>query len=868
MKLITRPLLLLIFLISNAYGQSINGTVICEDKAVQFVNVVVTDSIKNQILAFSVSNSLGNYDLSIPTNKNINLEVRSLHYKPWSLYIDQILSDTIINIQLSQRVSELEEVIVEAKKKTVAVNGDTAKYSISDFLEGEEKVLEDVLKKLPGVTVNELGKIKFQGKEIQTILLEGDDIFEEKYTVGSKNIDVSIIDEVQAIKNHVREKSLQGIKHSSDIVLNLKLREGINSISGNFSLGLGNNDRYQANVSTVNIAKSLKGFIVSDHNNIGELNSPFYFFQNDAFASMKDHRNTPLLSTDMRAEEPRALTLFNRSSYSSVNELFKINNSSIRVQLNHYQDRFERFVFTNNQFEFNGEEISTTQEDLQRKEPLLFDGEIKHTLRNERFDLESKIKISSANTSYLASSLNNNLQINSETDNNDLYYEVSSVFSKKVSASSGLQIQLDVSENKSDEKLLLEGREADSTNTQFNDLRKTFIGFKSSLHHALENAVLRFSVGVTSSLNYLNSFSEGFYVQNGNVDERVFENDIYQNIVDYYIESNSRISVGDNWTLEPLIRISQIHNQFENFIQNEKRFDTKSVVNPQLNIKYKTNPYSFFYLSNSYNQKIVPINRIYEGYIVTSYRTSSSNVFTQDLQKTFSSSFGYSINDYFNLFTLNAGITRVVNFNNFASEIDINENSLNYLFFLQDRSTSFTNVHVMMSKLINPIRTTVTFEGNIGRYTFNNNLGGVDRSNKSVNLNGRLGLTTKLLTWITVSNNLNLFSTEFISSQSNNNTNSSINYLTTATLKPLKNIVLIIRNRYINPSQGRKINYNFVDFEFRYNIKNWNTELSFEGVNLLNESFLKRREVSDYSVVRKSTRLLEQFYMISFMKRF
>ena len=59
---------------------------------------------------------------------------------------------------------------------------DTIFYNIQKFKDGSERNVEDVLAKLPGVTVDKgTGKIKYQGKEIKKILLDGDDLTDNNY---------------------------------------------------------------------------------------------------------------------------------------------------------------------------------------------------------------------------------------------------------------------------------------------------------------------------------------------------------------------------------------------------------------------------------------------------------------------------------------------------------------------------------------------------------------------------------------------------------------------------------------------------------------------------------------------------------------
>src|SRR5690606_27441794 len=100
---------------------------------------------------------------------------------------------------------------------------DTVVFNINSYKDGTERKIEDVLRKLPGIEINELsGIIKYKGKSIETVMLEGDDLFGSNYTLGTKNINADMVTEVEAIENYSENALLKGIEHSEKVALNLK----------------------------------------------------------------------------------------------------------------------------------------------------------------------------------------------------------------------------------------------------------------------------------------------------------------------------------------------------------------------------------------------------------------------------------------------------------------------------------------------------------------------------------------------------------------------------------------------------------------------------------------------------------------------
>ena len=113
-----------------------------------------------------------------------------------------------LDFKLEPRTTFLKEVVVQENRKPIRIKNDTIVYDPEKFKDGSEKVVEDLLKKLPGIKIEENGEIKFNGKSIKKMLLDGDDLFDSQYTVGSKNINVEMLDKVEAIEIDLFDKQI------------------------------------------------------------------------------------------------------------------------------------------------------------------------------------------------------------------------------------------------------------------------------------------------------------------------------------------------------------------------------------------------------------------------------------------------------------------------------------------------------------------------------------------------------------------------------------------------------------------------------------------------------------------------------------
>lgn len=158
------------------------------------------------------------------------------------------------NIKLEDMALEassimLKEAVVTGVKTEIVVKEDTVEYNADSYKTQPNAVVEDLLKRLPGVEVDSDGKITANGKEIKKILIDGKEFFADDTKVGTKNIPVNIVDKVQVVDRKSDLARLTGVDDGEDeTVINLSVKKGMNNgWFGNVSAGYGTDDRYEAN---------------------------------------------------------------------------------------------------------------------------------------------------------------------------------------------------------------------------------------------------------------------------------------------------------------------------------------------------------------------------------------------------------------------------------------------------------------------------------------------------------------------------------------------------------------------------------------------------------------------------------------------
>ncbi|MCJ8291833.1 MAG: TonB-dependent receptor [Crocinitomicaceae bacterium] len=129
----------------------------------------------------------------------------------------------ISSIIMPMGMQDIEEVVIYAYKDPIYYKGDTLVYVADSFATHEGAVVEDLLKKLPGLTVDKDGKITAQGEQISKVLVDGDEFFGSDPTIATKNLAADGIAEVQIYE----KENEDGIGGSDEKikVLDLKLKD-------------------------------------------------------------------------------------------------------------------------------------------------------------------------------------------------------------------------------------------------------------------------------------------------------------------------------------------------------------------------------------------------------------------------------------------------------------------------------------------------------------------------------------------------------------------------------------------------------------------------------------------------------------------
>ena len=245
----------------------------------ELANVILINSESNSLETFAMSDDKGNYKLSLKKNTSYNLQVSYIGMSTFSQMLMTKNDDIFKNFSLqSNNQLDAVELIYEMP---VVISGDTLVYDADSFKTGTERKLEDVLKNLPGVEINDAGEIEVEGKAVTKVMVEGKDFFDGDSKIASKNIPSNAVDKVQILKNYAEVGQLSSVQNNQDnIAINIKLKKGKDKFwFGNILAGSGESPNYTQNQDLDLYIFQPKLFfysptysvnVIGDLNNIGE----------------------------------------------------------------------------------------------------------------------------------------------------------------------------------------------------------------------------------------------------------------------------------------------------------------------------------------------------------------------------------------------------------------------------------------------------------------------------------------------------------------------------------------------------------------------------------------------------------------------
>tara|TARA_R110002111_G_scaffold134005_5_gene200121 strand:+ start:1725 stop:4325 length:2601 start_codon:yes stop_codon:yes gene_type:complete len=866
--------MVLFFIISNiSYSQGVVQGFVKDsltDVPLHNVNILIKSN-KNKLLDFTFTNSKGFYKKTLPKDYDLlYVEVSIIGYKK-SVKVIKIIDSNketyILDFALKERLDELEEVYIEGKKRPITVRQDTTVYNLEKFKDGTERVVEDILKKLPGITVGENGLVKFKGKTVTRLLLDNDNIFDSNYGIGTKNISSDIIEGIEAIEDYNENPLLKGVKSSQNVALNLKLKKGEADISGNTELGLGVDSKKYAKGNALVVSKKAKGFSSVGYNNIGENYSPYNFVSNNidiSRLSELSQRTSNLVNDNgFNSILPDNRVRVNNNFFGSLNALYKLkDNLSLRVNYNLFKDKLIRNESTNTRFIFNNQEININTAENFIKSPLINAGAYELIYKiNKKELLTSKGKVDYQKINSASSGFNNEDLFSNKTTSRDVFFNNKIEYTNRFKTSTVFQSSIEISSNDLPQNVNIT-TDLDNARQQI-DFKKNTLDINASLLSKIKKSEYGIKLGYNFDENFVNSDLQGISFNNQNI-----SNDVYYRISKPYLNLDYNHRLGQ-WNF-----IANIENEIFNISLIDMNLDTDYnnsfyTINPSLTIQHKLSKVSNLYTGYKLSNQIPDAQNVFSGLILTNNRLFLNNDFSFNLFNNQSFDVGFRVNDFYNLFQFNVYANYNYSKYGYLSQLNINEDLSFSTSIVESVNNKNLQFGFRLEKYLHFLRSTLNLNSNYTIRQYQNiiNDSGL-RDNTSKNLFVEFKIRTGFKGTLNFENNVfvnnNFFETGL------GNSNEFTSFQNDFSVKYIKNSFHFnINTQYFKPDLKQDISGDlFLDASIRLTSKNKKIEYMFKANNLLNQKKYRNINSSDLSTTSFEHNLQERFALFSIGFRF
>lgn len=223
----------------------------------------------------AVSNARGSFTFKdIPTDTFL-LAVSYVGYEP----VDQqvVPSDTLNNlgiILIPKKTKALADVVVIAKTPPVQQKADTIQYNANAFKVNPDATTEDLIKKMPGITVDKEGTVTAHGEQVQKVTIDGQDYLGDDATAALRNLPSEVVDKIQVFDRLSDQATFTGFDDGNSVKsINIVTKSGIkNGQFGRIFAGYGTDGRYNTGGNVSMFEGKRRISLIGTFNNINQQN--------------------------------------------------------------------------------------------------------------------------------------------------------------------------------------------------------------------------------------------------------------------------------------------------------------------------------------------------------------------------------------------------------------------------------------------------------------------------------------------------------------------------------------------------------------------------------------------------------------------
>ncbi len=882
-KIVTFLMIIMSLLCSSQ--NRIKGEIVDNEKPVMAASIILNDSL-GKIHAYTHSDELGNYTIIATKIGKFTLSINALGYEKQSVevFFEKQNTEKIFNFNLISKATELKEVVIKSNRP-ISFDGDKVIFNAKAFSQGNEQVVEDLLKKIPGINVATDGTIKVGNQEVEKVMIDGDDFFEKGYKILTKNMPISPIENVELLRKHSNNKLLKGIENSDKVALNLTLKEGYKrQWFGNLKLGYGlaSDNFYEIRGNLMNFGKKNKYYCITNLNTIGEdatgdIENLIRPYNSDARDVIGDNENANSIIS-LVAETPnlkQKRVNFNNAEMLSLNSIFTLSSKTKLKTLglfysdenDFFRNSFQAFSVGNTNFENNEDFVG-------RKTKVTGFGkiDITHDLsQTKTLDYTGKFNTSDernySDIIFNGDALNERLASNNELLDQKIVF-TNKFKSNKVILFSGRYINEKTPQNYTVNQFIYQDLFNQNANSiaQKSQNQMQFAGVSAHLlDRKKKGDLLEIEIGNKFRKDNLSSNFQLIDSNNAANDPEGYQNQFEYITNDLYLNSKYVLKFKKvNFLLQS--DFHQFFNKLESF--NDQKSQSPFCINPKLGFEWELNKKNKFLTSYSYTTTNASIIETYNNIIHTGFRSFSKGTGNFNQLDASSALFSYSYGNWGDKFFANTFLMYTKNHDFFSTNTIVEQNySQSETIVIKNRE--FLNFSNSIDRFFKPISSNLKLSLNASKSNYKNIVNNSDlREIKSSSLEYaiemRSGFKGVFNYHIGSRWNYNEIQTTTTNSFTNN-----MSFLDLTLVFNEKVNFQIQSERYHFGNLEKNSNkYYFLDIEGRYTIKENKLTFSISGNNLFNTKTFKNYSISDINISKTEYRLQPRYVLLKMEFRF
>jgi hypothetical protein len=427
MQKLTFLTLLFVLLFCKGFAQtgSLNGTLLnsFNDKPIAGAVVSLLYQRDSAVVKETISNETGAFSFTNLPSDSFLLKISTLTFEPFTSYVNVYNTSKILPaFKLNEMGKNLAAVTVVTKVAAVSQKGDTVQYSANQYKVNKDATTEDLIKKIPGVTVAKDGTVTAQGETVRKVTIDGKDFFGDDASAALKNVQSEMVDKIQIFDRMSDQARLTGFDDGNSVkAINIVTKSGMkNGNLGRFYAGAGTEGTYNVGGNSTFLKNDRRLSVLGSFNNINAQN----FASQDLLGATGNNGN------NNRGGGPPGGGRGPGGGGGNDFTIAQANGISVTnaIGLN-YTNKYNKNMDVSASYFFNNSENTniarTNTETFLKTDTSLFAKQIGTTLtrnNNHRINARIEYMIDSSNSIFFIPSLNfQNNSVNSFTDINSIF---------------------------------------------------------------------------------------------------------------------------------------------------------------------------------------------------------------------------------------------------------------------------------------------------------------------------------------------------------------------------------------------------------------------------------------------------------------